>query len=88
MTPKCKCGNGEFTAEQTIFVNIIVDGEGGFIRNESSTIEESMYDGEVNGPYICTKCGECYDDLENLLLDVDVEQDFIDPAEPEQGRRR
>ena len=59
-----KCGNNEFYATQVLYANVIVDGESYFIRNEEDTLEKSLYDGDIQGPYTCTKCGSYYDYLE------------------------
>lgn len=58
------CGHKEFSARQKKYMDIVVDGNNSWIRNQSeeATDAENPY-----GPYECLNCEEEYDDLENEL---------------------
>lgn len=61
---KCKCGNNEFYAHQTVHIDVLVDADNTFIRNKEDTAELSIYHAdEPFGPYTCTECGETYDTI-------------------------
>ena len=63
---KCECGCDRFHAEQTIYLEVIVDEHGEFVKNTYGTMEESIFDGErPNGPYRCTNCGKSYESLDD-----------------------
>ena len=64
---RCKCGNTRFYARQVCRLDVIVDGYCNFVNNISKPAEASIYDsGNPYGPFICTKCGEEYDELTEL----------------------
>lgn len=62
---KCKCGNDKFYATQRVYMDVIVDETGEFIEDAGDTAEESISQSEAPyGTFVCTKCGECYEDEE------------------------
>jgi hypothetical protein len=64
---KCKCGGTEFSAHQILRVDIVVDGDNEFIRNENELDDSlAIYDAEAPyGPYVCRNCGMEYDNMED-----------------------
>ena len=67
------CGSKEFSANQIVRVNVVVDSQNNFLRNSSDTLENSVYDADNPfGPYSCINCGEEYDDLDAIFNNLDV----------------
>lgn len=51
-----KCGGKEFLANQVIRIEVVVDGNNDFLRNNTKKVEESIYDSDKPfGPYVCKK---------------------------------
>lgn len=64
MDKQCKCGSKEFYATQRIYVEVVVDNDGNFIRNAKGTIEDSIEDADrITGSLICIKCDEYFKEI-------------------------
>lgn len=65
---RCKiCGNDRFVGHQAVRLEVITDGEGDFMDNMPEGAESAIYDSSSPyGPFTCTKCGEEYDELDEL----------------------
>ena len=60
---KCECGNEEFYGHQKCRMDVVVDGDGNWLRN-SPDDNSSCYDAEnPYGPFRCTKCNKEYEEL-------------------------
>lgn len=58
----CKCGCESFNAHQRLYVDIVVDRNANFLKNQNNSIESSIYEAEdPYGPFTCTRCGAEYD---------------------------
>ena len=61
----CVCGNNRYFAHQKIRADVITDENGNFYSNAKDILESSVYDSEKPyGPFVCTKCGKEYDELD------------------------
>ena len=60
---KCQfCGGTEFSAHQVCRLDVVVDGNGSFLRNLHKDVTQDIYDSETPyGPFRCTTCGAEYD---------------------------
>lgn len=67
MKMKCKCGNTTFYGHQEVRMQVIVDEDGDFVANKED-IAESIYEaGDPYGNFICTNCGQLFDDNGNPM---------------------
>lgn len=60
---RCECGNNEFYATQVLHVDVIISGNGEYLRDSKNTLSDSIYDSEIHGDYQCTACGKLYESL-------------------------
>ena len=62
--PCPECGNKEFNAHQKCRMDVVVDDQGDFIRNQNDDAAAAIYDSETPyGPFTCTECGNEFDPL-------------------------
>ena len=58
---KCTCGNQEFHAHQVCHHDVIVDGDGNWLRE---LCKNSVYESDNPlGPFRCIKCNKEYDEI-------------------------
>ena len=51
------CGNDEFYARQRCYVDVVVDQNNNFLRNEKSAMDNNCSDADTPyGPFVCTGC--------------------------------
>lgn len=69
---KCKkCGNNLFYAKQIVKAYVTVDENGKFYSNLPGGLENALCAAKKPfGPYQCTRCGEMYDTLEDIITTV------------------
>ena len=63
---KCKCGNGNFLANQRCVVSVVVrvDNNGNFLENLTKDWSSEVYDAnDPEGPFICDLCNAEYDKI-------------------------
>lgn len=73
------CGGKEFSASQVVRVNVVVDIDNHFLRNESENMVNSVYDADnPYGPYTCINCGEEYVNLDYASTQVEIVSDILE----------
>ena len=60
MKLRCDCGHNEFNGQQLLRVEVIVDQDGQFLRNQCfDLVDMVVYDADDPfGPFTCAKCGK------------------------------
>jgi hypothetical protein len=72
------CGSKEFSANQVVRANIIVDFQNNFLRNSANSLEDSVYEADNPfGPYSCCNCGEEFDEICDLEKNIENVFDLL-----------
>lgn len=80
------CQGKEFSANQVCRVNVVVDSQNNFLRNESENMESSVYDSDNPfGPYSCLSCGEEYEDIDSISSGSDSAFNLVNDMLKENG---